>query len=326
MAESSWPTVAGGRAIDDVQWERMAVGFMANGIFGVAGDTPVVYADSTGLQVKIRAQKSGNLRGHGWYSGTSEFTRAIGANASGSTRVDLVVLRLTRSSQEVSIVVKAGTPGAGPPALTQDSIASGTGVYEIAIAQVTVPSGASTISASNVVNVAPYVIPRPALAGPKLITMLYNTIIPTRTFTNSAAPSSDSEVAVGMFAGSRQTITKLSPDSDLCADVTMSGYMSATGAVLVGVRIMAPGYTSSNHLINNHFFNVPRTVTSSSSSGHTHSVGLYHQHHTWSGKGRISGLPVNTYTVQAWIYLATAGLVLTVDANDHFHFELSEVL
>jgi hypothetical protein len=157
VAESSWPTVAGGRSITDVQWEEMAGGFAASGIVAATSDTPVVYGDSTGMQVKVRANKLGNVSGNGWTSGPTEFTKAIGANATGSTRIDLVVLRLTRSSRAVTVEVRAGTPGAGVPSPVQDSIIAGTGIWEMPLAQVTVVSGASTISSTDVVNIAPYV-------------------------------------------------------------------------------------------------------------------------------------------------------------------------
>lgn len=157
MAQTSWPNTAGGRAVNDVQWEKMAAGFIDDGIIGLPTDTPVVYGDSTGLQVKVRANRNAVVRGRGWDSGTADFTLAIGANASGSTRIDLVVLRLTRSTWDLSMVVKAGTPGAGAPALTQDPVATGTGTYEVAVAQVTVASGAATISATNVVDKANYI-------------------------------------------------------------------------------------------------------------------------------------------------------------------------
>lgn len=154
MAESSWPTAAGSRVVDDVQYEHMGWAWAAaDGILGVPGDTTVVYGDSSGRQVKIRAGKRGHVRGRGWYSGTSDNILAIAANASGSTRTDLVVLRLTRSSTwAVSAAIVQGTPGAGVPAITQDATGSSSGVWEIPLAVVTVANNASTITAGNVAD------------------------------------------------------------------------------------------------------------------------------------------------------------------------------
>lgn len=157
MAESSWPTTAGGRAVNDVQWETMVRG-LADGVIGTVSDTSVVYGDSTGMQVKVRANKSAWVRGRGWSSGSTEFTKAIASNSSGLTRIDLIVLRLTRSTWAVTTEVRQGTPASTPvpPTLTQDATGSGTGVWEIPLAQVTVGNGVSSISPTNVVNIAWY--------------------------------------------------------------------------------------------------------------------------------------------------------------------------
>ncbi len=172
MAESSWPTVAGSHAISDTQWELMAQGFAGDGVIGTPADTTVVYADSTGMQVKIRAGKFALVRGHGWQSGTPDFTKAISANASGSTRIDLIVLRFARADQTVSVQVKAGTPGSGVPAtLQQDPSSGGSGLYEIALAQVTVISGASTIAAADVSQSTAYLAMPPLMYVPDITTL-----------------------------------------------------------------------------------------------------------------------------------------------------------
>ncbi len=156
MAESSWPTVAGSRVVSDDQWELLAMGFAVDGVVGLPTDTTVVFGDASGRQVKIRSGKIAHLVGHGYSSGTSDVVKTIGANSSGSTRIDLIVLRLTRSTLAVTAEVVAGTPGAGVPALTRNARGGGTGVWEIPLAQVTVVNGASTISSSDVTNIAWY--------------------------------------------------------------------------------------------------------------------------------------------------------------------------
>ncbi len=153
MAETSWPTTAGSRIVDDAQYEHLAWAWgRADGILGNPGDTAVVYGDSSGRQVKVRSGKRGHVRGRGWYSGTSDNTITIAANASGSTRIDVIVLRLTRSTWAVTAAVIAGTPGAGTPAITQDATGGTTGVWEVPLAVVTVANGAATISAGNVAD------------------------------------------------------------------------------------------------------------------------------------------------------------------------------
>lgn len=142
----------------------MCSSFMPDGIVGTIADTTAVYADSTGMQVKIRSGKIATVHGHGWYSGSSDFTKTVTANASGSARVDLVVLRLSRSTWAITAEVKAGTPGSGvPPSLTQDAATTGAGVWEIPLATVAVANGAVTIAAGNVTNAQQYVAPNPAM-------------------------------------------------------------------------------------------------------------------------------------------------------------------
>jgi hypothetical protein len=77
---------------------------------------------------------------------------SIGANSSGSTRIDVVVLRLNRSLNTLVLGVVAGTPGAGAPALTQ--VAGGN--WEFPIANITVANGAASITGGNIADVRVY--------------------------------------------------------------------------------------------------------------------------------------------------------------------------
>lgn len=72
----------------------------------------------------------------------------IGANSSGSTRVDYVILRLNRTANTLVLAVLAGIAGAGAPALTQVS----GGTWEFPLAQITVPNNASSIVAGNIAD------------------------------------------------------------------------------------------------------------------------------------------------------------------------------
>lgn len=179
MAESSWPTTAGSRAVLDQEHEALARAWSgsADGILGYPGDTTVAYADASGRQVKVRASKLGQVRGRGWYSGTSDNTLSVTANSSGSTRMDLLVLRLTRSTWAPTMVVKAGTPGAGNPALTQDATSgiSTTGVWEIPILLITVVNGETSLSSGEVQDVAWY------MQGDTVVTTSTNPYQPSAT-------------------------------------------------------------------------------------------------------------------------------------------------
>jgi hypothetical protein len=147
MAQSSWPSPAhNDRAVTDTEYEKIAARFSDDGVDGKPSDAAVVTA-GTGLNVTVRAGVYATLRGHAWTSGTSNVTLAVGANSSGQTRTDRVVLRLDRSDWTVRAVVKAGTPGAGAPALTQST--GDTGTYEIPLADVTVLNGAASVTVTR---------------------------------------------------------------------------------------------------------------------------------------------------------------------------------
>lgn len=158
MASSTWPDGTP-RTVDDNEYELLGSAWSTDGIVGSSSDAPIVYADSSGMLVKVRAQKNAVVHGHGWYSGTTDITKTISANASGQPRIDLVVLGLDRATQLVTEYVKTGTPAANPqpPTLLRDPI--GTGKWEIPLARVTVASGAATIGPGSVNVVAPYVGP-----------------------------------------------------------------------------------------------------------------------------------------------------------------------
>lgn len=157
MAESSWPSPSNGRVVDDSQYEKLGIGPGAPaGVLGGFTTPQLVSGDSSGMQVKVAADRYAEVRGHIWWSGSTIFTKAIAANASGSTRVDLVVLRLSRTTWDVTCTVITGTPGSGAPAPVQDLTT--TGNFDLPLATVTVTSGASSITAGNVVYIAAHML------------------------------------------------------------------------------------------------------------------------------------------------------------------------
>ena len=158
MASSTWPD-GSPRTVDDNEYEILGSAWSTDGIVGSPSDTAVVYGDSSGMQVKIRSGKYAVVHGKGWYSGSSDITKAISSNGSGQPRIDLVVLGLDRATQLVTEYVKAGTPSSNPspPSLQRDAAGAGTGKWEIPIARVAVAAGAATISSGNVTVVAPWI-------------------------------------------------------------------------------------------------------------------------------------------------------------------------
>jgi hypothetical protein len=148
VAQQSWPSPAhNSRAVTDSEYEVLTARSVYSGVVGHPQDAAVVSA-GTGLTVVVRNNVYGNVRGFAWYSGTTDETLPIAANSSGSTRIDRVVLRLDRSNWTVRPAVKPGTPGSGtPPSLTTDGI--GVGVYEITLARVIVPTGATSVTVTR---------------------------------------------------------------------------------------------------------------------------------------------------------------------------------
>lgn len=154
MAELSYPT-SGGGSVTDAKYEQL-IG--RHGPSGLVGDfdinQPLVYADSTGRQIKVRANRAAIVRGFRWETDSAGLTVPIAANSSGQPRHDRVVLRLDRSTWTVSLQVIQGNPSSSP--YTPDYVWQETGynVWELRLARVYVAPNAVTIAAGDVQNQA----------------------------------------------------------------------------------------------------------------------------------------------------------------------------
>ncbi|MFC4146620.1 hypothetical protein ACFO0M_10165 [Micromonospora mangrovi] len=153
MAETSYPNPG----VTELQHERLLGRALPSGLLGHPDDQALVYADNTGTrEIRIRASRQGVVEGYGWANDAAVITKTLAANTSGSTRVDLVVLRLNRSTWSVTVQIVQGTPGAGAPAATRNpSTGSGT-TYEIELATVTVANNVTTLAGSTVTDKAWY--------------------------------------------------------------------------------------------------------------------------------------------------------------------------
>lgn len=152
MAETWYPNPG----VTQRQHELLMGGGFASGVVGHPADQGVVYAPNSGTrEIRIRANRRAVVEGYGWENDAFEVVKNLAANSSGSTRVDLVVLRLDRATWEVTAEVVQGTPGAGAPSATYGTGSSG--VWELPLAEVTVASGATTLGTSTVANKAWYV-------------------------------------------------------------------------------------------------------------------------------------------------------------------------
>lgn len=148
MAQASWPSPTyNSRAVSDAEYERIHP-LTTDGIFGSSADPAVVYADGSGMTVKIRANKYGLVRGHAWASGPTEFSLTIANNPGSQTRFDIPVLRLDRATWNVTAAIRQGSPGGGLPALIRND--GTTGLWEIPLGEVTVAGNATTILSGHV--------------------------------------------------------------------------------------------------------------------------------------------------------------------------------
>ncbi len=152
MEKSSYPFV-GTPILTTEQLSKWAELFLATGVIDT-GDATVdlnkleVYADSTGMQVKVKTGKA-YIKGHLFWGKTSEEVLAIADADPTNDRIDRVVAQLDWAAGEIDLVVLTGTPGASPvpPTLTTD-----TAIWEISLAQVAVDAAVVTIAAGDVTD------------------------------------------------------------------------------------------------------------------------------------------------------------------------------
>ncbi len=166
MAETSWP-LPPNAVVSDTQYEQLLQGYTPSGVMGSPGDTGIITAPGSGTRIiTVRLGKYALVRGHMWYSGTSDVNMAsLASNGSGNPRIDLVVLRYTRSTGAVTAAVITGTPAASPTAPTPTQTLSTSGVFEIPIAQVAVAAGATTITTGNITSRETYLSRTPLLGN-----------------------------------------------------------------------------------------------------------------------------------------------------------------
>lgn len=134
---------AGGDSME-ATWRAMMRRVLSTGVFTGVLNEFGVYADSTGMQVKVRTGECW-IAGH-WGQSTSEKILPVAANALGVTRGDRVVLRNKFGDNRIELDVLTGTTGT-PPAVTQD-----TSMWEISLATLSVPNGDLSIDAGQVTD------------------------------------------------------------------------------------------------------------------------------------------------------------------------------
>jgi hypothetical protein len=136
-----------GADVQEDTWRRFMRHLLPTGVIGDEGGEFEVYADSTGMQVKVRTGECW-IRAH-WGESTTEKTLGIAAapTATGTSRKDRVILRADFGGNLIELDVLTGVAGTAPavPALTRNSL-----MWEIPVAVVTVGTGVLTIAAADV--------------------------------------------------------------------------------------------------------------------------------------------------------------------------------
>ena len=100
-----------------------------------------------GLAVSVAAG-SAWINGY-HYENTDDLNMPLATADGSNPRIDRVVVRLSQISRNIQIAVVSGTPAASPvaPALTRTS-----DIYELGIADVLVPTAATSIIANNIID------------------------------------------------------------------------------------------------------------------------------------------------------------------------------
>jgi len=136
-----------GANVMESTWRGFAKYMLETGIIRNGDDHFRVYADSTGMQVKVGTGHCW-IQGH-WGENAAEKVLPIAAADPTNPRDDLVVLRADFVNNHIVLDTKPGTPAASPtePSLTQSS-----SMWEIRLARVRVATNAVTIAAGDVTD------------------------------------------------------------------------------------------------------------------------------------------------------------------------------
>ena len=149
MAQSSWPF----ENIDTSetqfsQWARN----IGEGVKTGALNELEVFADSTGMQVKVRSGQA-MVRGH-YYQSTAQETLTVTAADLTNPRMDTVIIELDPSANSIVLKVIAGSPAAVPS--PEPLVQTDAGVYQFKLAEVLIDASATTIAAGKVTDSRTY--------------------------------------------------------------------------------------------------------------------------------------------------------------------------
>lgn len=218
MTITYYPFGAGaGSGIDEAEWSEMAKYFRATGVIegGLALNDLEGYADSTGMQVKVKSGVA-MIEGH-FLKSTAVETLPITTADGSNPRIDLIVARVDWVNNDMELDVVDGAPAGSPspPALTRTS-----SVYEIQLAEVYVDTSVSTIDAGDITDTREWSVDGPQVERVSITVILQDDTVPViipemptdftitgvRLEGDQASGSAEIDILVGVFESSRSSI------------------------------------------------------------------------------------------------------------------------
>lgn len=127
-------------------WAEYFASFIGNGVFPVPSTGLQVVVDN-GMNLLLKAGKAW-INGY-FYNNTSDLTITIGTADGQLNRIDRIVVRWDLTNRIISAEIKSSAYSASPtaPALQRDA-----DIYELALADVYVGAGVTTITQSNITD------------------------------------------------------------------------------------------------------------------------------------------------------------------------------
>ena len=147
MQKSSFfNSVSGDRKYSAEDWAAYFASFVSNGVFALPSNSlQVVISSGMGITIKVG---SGFINGY-FYRNTTDLNKTLSVADGIYNRIDRIVLRWSLLNRTMTVEVLQGTPASTPTAtaLTRDAE-----VYELALADVYIGAGVTSIVQSNITD------------------------------------------------------------------------------------------------------------------------------------------------------------------------------
>ncbi len=146
MTQTYYPFATGaGESITEAQWRDMASTWLPSGV--IPGELNMLAPGGDGGGMRVLVATGAAFVDGCYYRSDAEETVPIPNAHATLPRIDLVVVRLSDTADEITLGVVQGTAAASP---TPPTAATGQSTYEVPIAQVRVAAAASGIAAADV--------------------------------------------------------------------------------------------------------------------------------------------------------------------------------